>query len=301
MRYKILIALGLLAAAFGSRNAAVAQQTADTVYNPQVLYNSMPRTYEIVDIAVTGAPNYDSEMILNVAGIRVGDRVQIPGAEMSDAIKRLMRHGLFSQAQARLVKTAGNKAWIELALRPQPRISEVNYLGMKKGEREDLQEKLQLMKGNSISQNIVNRTKAIVKKYFADKGFGNAEVFVDLRDDLSHPNEVFVDISVDKHSKVKVHKIYIEGNEVLSDNQLQRTMKKTNENGKILNLFKQKKFVENDYHDDLNRIIEKYNEKGYRDAKIVADSVVPYNEKMVDVYIDVDEGRQYYIKDITWV
>ena len=104
-----------------------------------------------------------------------------------------------------------------------------------------------------------------------------------------------------KHSKVKVHKIYIDGNEVLSDNQLQRTMKKTNENGKILNLFKQKKFVENDYRDDLNRILEKYNEKGYRDAKIVADSVVPYNEKMVDVYIDIDEGRQYYIKDITWV
>ena len=91
----------------------------------------------------------------------------------------------------KLVKTVGDKAWIEIALRTQPRISQVNYLGMKKGEREDLQERLQLMKGNSISQNIVNRTKTIVQKYFADKGFGNAEVFVDLRDDLSNPNEVF--------------------------------------------------------------------------------------------------------------
>ena len=300
MRYKFLIVFGLLLAAFGSRETA-AQQTADTVYNPQVLYNSMPPTYEIVDIDVTGAPNYDSEMVLGVSGLKVGDKVTIPGGEITDAIKRLMRHGLFSQAQVKLVKTVGDKAWIEIALRTQPRISQVNYLGMKKGEREDLQERLQLMKGNSISQNIVNRTKTIVQKYFADKGFGNAEVFVDLRDDLSNPNEVFVDISVDKHSKVKVHKIYIDGNEVLSDNQLQRTMKKTNENGKILNLFKQKKFVENDYRDDLNRILEKYNEKGYRDAKIVADSVVPYNEKMVDVYIDIDEGRQYYIKDITWV
>ncbi len=300
MRYKFLIVFGLLLAAFGSRETA-AQQTADTVYNPQVLYNSMPPTYEIVDIDVTGAPNYDSEMVLGVSGLKVGDKVTIPGGEITDAIKRLMRHGLFSQAQVKLVKTVGDKAWIEIALRTQPRISQVNYLGMKKGEREDLQERLQLMKGNSISQNIVNRTKTIVQKYFADKGFGNAEVFVDLRDDLSNPNEVFVDISVDKHSKVKVHKIYIDGNEVLSDNQLQRTMKKTNENGKILNLFKQKKFVENDYRDDLNRILEKYNEKGYRDAKIVADSVVPYNEKMVDVYINIDEGRQYYIKDITWV
>ena len=187
MRYKFLIVFGLLLAAFGSRETA-AQQTADTVYNPQVLYNSMPPTYEIVDIDVTGAPNYDSEMVLGVSGLKVGDKVTIPGGEITDAIKRLMRHGLFSQAQVKLVKTVGDKAWIEIALRTQPRISQVNYLGMKKGEREDLQERLQLMKGNSISQNIVNRTKTIVQKYFADKGFGNAEVIVDLRDELSNPN-----------------------------------------------------------------------------------------------------------------
>ena len=172
---------------------------------------------------------------------------------------------------------------------------------MKKGEREDLQKMLQLMKGNQITQNIVNRIERITRKYFADKGFGNAKVAVTLHEDLSNRDQMIVDITVDKRSKVKVHKIYITGNKVLSSNQIQRAMKKTNEKNKLVNLFRQKKFVEQDYRDDLNRIIEKYNEKGYRDAVIVSDSVVPYNEKLVDVYINVDEGKKYYIKDINWV
>jgi outer membrane protein insertion porin family len=273
----------------------------DTVFNPTVVFSGMPRTYEIADIKVTGAPNYDDFLILGYTGLKVGDRVEIPGSDITNAVKRLMRQQLFAQARVKVVKTLGEKAWLEIELRTQPRISEVNYNGMKKGEREDLQERLQLMKGNQITQNIVNRVKIITEKYFSDKGFGNADVNVVLREDLSNQNEMIVDINVDKHDKVKVHKIYIEGNEVLSDNKLQRTMKKTNENGKLLNLFKQKKFVETDYHDDLNRIIQKYNEEGYRDAKIVSDSVAQYNEKLVDVYINVEEGKKYYIKDITWV
>ena len=115
----------------------------------------------------------------------------------------------------------------------------------------------------------MNRAKDLVKKYYSKKGFGNADVNVMLREDLSNKNEMIVDVNVDKNEKVKVHKIYIEGNQVLSDNALQRVMKKTNEKGKILNLFRQKKFVRNDYEDDLQRIIDKYNRKGYRDAKIL--------------------------------
>ncbi len=278
-----------------------AQAPRDTIYNPTVVYSSMPRSYEIAGIEISGAPHYDDDLILGYAGIRVGDRMTIPGDQISDVAKRLMRQTLFSQARIELVKTVGDKAWIRIVLRTSPRIAAVNYIGVKKGEIKDLQERLNLVKGNTITQNIVNRANLIVKKFYTDKGFGNATVKINLRDDLSNENEVFVDIDVDRHDKVKVHKIYIDGNEVLSDNALQRTMKKTNEKGKILNLFKQKKFVESDYQDDLNRILEKYNEKGYRDAKIVADSVVPYDEKNVDVYITVDEGKRYYIKDIQWV
>lgn len=285
----------------GAVTGASAQERVDTIYNPPVIFNGMPRTYEIADIKVTGAQNYEDFIILGYAGLKKGDRVEVPGAEITAAAKRLMRQGLFSQAQIKVEKIAGDKAWLEIALRTQPRISEVNYNGVKKGEKEDLQERLQLMKGNQITQNIVNRATGIVKKYYADKGFGNADVKIELREDLSHQNEMIVDINVNKHSKVKVHKIYIDGNEVLSDNAVKGAMKKTNEKGKLRNLFKQKKFVESDYQDDLNRIIQKYNEKGYRDAKILKDSVARYDEKSVDVFITVEEGKKYYISNIDWV
>ena len=304
MQHKLLSSLSLLLwaclIAFPSVTAE-AQTPNDTVYAPKVIFTGMPRTYEIAGIEVRGADNYDDFIIINYAGLKEGQRLEIPGEELTDAAKRLWRQGLFSKVQIEVEKTAGDKAWLVYNLRQQPRISSINYNGMKKSEREDLMEKLQLFKGNQITQNIVNRAQNIVKKYFADKGFGNADVKIVLREDLSAPNEMIVDINVDKHDKVKVHKIYIDGNEVLSDNALQRVMKKTNEKNKLINLFRQKKFVESDYQDDLNRIIEKYNEKGYRDAKILADSVVPYDDKTVDVYIDLEEGKKYYISDISWV
>lgn len=282
-----------------SQNTDVA--TVDTIYNPNVLFNGMPKTYEIADIKVTGAPNYDDFIVLGYTGLKVGDRVEIPGTDITNAVKRLMRQKLFAQARVKVLKTAGDKAWLELELRTQPRISAVNYNGVKKGERNDLKERLQLLPGNQITQNIVNRVKMITKQYYDEKGFGNADINVVLREDLSHPNEMIVDINVNKHDKIKVHKIYIDGNSVLSDNKLQRVMKKTNESGKILNLFRQKKFVRSDYDDDLNRILQKYNELGYRDAKIVSDSVVQYDDKKVDVYITVDEGKKYYLRNISWV
>ncbi len=298
MRYKILL---ILIAAFSVAGSLMAQAPADTVYQPQISYSGVPRTYEIAGIEVTGADNYDPNNIIGYTGLRVGQKIELPGNDATAAVKRLMRQQLFAQAQLKVDKIASDKVWLEIAIRTQPRISQVNYIGMKKGEREDLQERLQLVKGNPITPNIVNRATDIVNKYFAEKGFGNAKVTISQRPDLSEENHVIVDIIADKRDKVKVHKIYIDGNEVLTDNQLQRVMKKTNEKGKLINLFRQKKFVEQDYEDDLNRIIEKYNEKGYRDAKILADSVVPYDDKTVDVYISLEEGKKYYISDIKWV
>lgn len=303
MRHNILYILLSLSLTVGSVTGLRAQTpaAADTIYNPTVLFTGLPKTYEIADIVVNGADNYEDYIVIGYSGLKQGDLIEIPGSDISDASKRLWRQGLFSKVQISVDKVAGDKAWLSINLRQQPRISEINYIGIKKGEREDLQNALQLMKGNQITQNIVNRAEQIIKKYYSNKGFGNAIVKIDLVDDLSHPNEAIVNIRVKKNDKVKVHKIYIDGNEVLSDNAIQRTMKKTNEKGKLINLFRQKKFVESDYEDDLNRILQKYNEKGYRDAKILADSVVPYDDKSVDVYITLEEGKKYYINNITWV
>ena len=278
-----------------------AQLSTDTIINPTMIFSGMPKTYEIAGIRIVGADNYEEKNIIGYSGLKVGDRIPIPGSDINDAAKRLWKQGLFSNVKITVDKVAGNKAWLCFNLRQQPRIASINYIGVKKGEQKDLDDALQLHRGNQITQNIVNRAEQIIKKYYANKGFGNAQVKINLAEDLSAPNEVIVNINVNKNDKLKVHKIYIDGNEVLSDNQVQRAMKKTNEKGKLLNLFRQKKFVESDYEDDLERIIAKYNEKGYRDATILSDSVVPYDDKSVDVYISLDEGKKYYINDVSWV
>ena len=299
MRKKLLLLISLVIIA--TTASVNAQSVADTTYKPNVIFTGIPRTYQIADIKVEGADNYDEHVIIGYSGLRTGDWVDIPGSELTAAAKRLWRQALFSNVQMIIDKVAGDQAWITIKLRTQPRISAVNYYGIKKGEKDDLQERLQLHKGNQITQNIVDRAEAIIKQYYSEKGFGNAKVKINLREDLSAKNEMIVDIDINKNAKVKVHKIYIDGNEVMSDNKLQRVMKKTNEKNKLLNLFRQKKFVEQDYKDDLNRIINKYNEKGYRDAKIISDSVVAYDDKTVDVYITLEEGKKYYINEISWV
>ena len=293
----ITLLVAIICCALPSR----AQLASDTIVNPTVIFSGLPKTYEIAGIRIVGADNYEEKNIIGYSGLKIGDYVQIPGSDITDAAKRLWKQGLFSNVKITVDKVAGNKAWLCFNLRQQPRISSIVYTGVKKGEQKDLDDALQLHRGNQITQNIVNRAEQIIQKYYSNKGFGKAQVKIDLAEDLSAPNEVIVNINVKKHDKVKVHKIYIDGNEVLSDNQVQRAMKKTNEKGKLINLFKQKKFVESDYEDDLERIIAKYNEKGYRDATILSDSVVPFDDKTVDVYITLDEGKKYYLNNVSWV
>ena len=234
MRHKVFAIFSILCLCFVMGFQGAAQTPADTLHNPKVIFTGIPRTYEIAGISVKGADNYEDHTIIGYAGLKIGERIDIPGSELTAASKRLWRQGLFSQVRIVVDKTAGDKAWITIDLRTQPRISAIHYYGVKKSERDELQERLQLHKGNQITQNIVNRAEAIIKKYFAAKGFSNANVKITLREDLSAKNEMIVDINVNKNSKVKVHKIYIDGNEVMSDNAIQRTMKKTNEKGKLL-------------------------------------------------------------------
>ena len=273
----------------------------DTVYNPEIIYSPIPRTYEIAGISVSGISHVEDYVIIGYSGLSVGERIDIPGDAISNAVKRFWRQGLYSKVQISIEKMLGDKVWLNISLRQQPRMSELRFDGVKGGEKKDLQERLGMVPGQQLSPNIVARVKQIVENYYSAKGFKNAAVRIIQQPDLSKENLEIVTISVDRKNKVKVHKIYIDGNEVLSDAKVKRSMKKTNENGNILNLFKQKKFVETDFADDRRRIIDKYNELGYRDAKITHDSVARYNDDLVDIFLTLDEGRKYYISDISWV
>ena len=298
------VLLTLMAVALLMPVAVNAQETRtvnDTIYNPKIIFTGTPSKYEIAGIRVEGVENYDENIIIGYSGLAVGQRIDIPGEDIKTAAKRFWRQGLFSKVQIRVEKIYKDQAWLVFNLRQQPRVSQVNYNGMKSGEKKDIMERLNFQVGSQMTPNIADRIKIIVEKYYANKGFGQATCEIVQEPDLSKQNEVIVNINVDKHEKIKVHKIYIDGNEVLSDRKIKRTMKKTNEKKDILKIFSQKKFVQSDYEADKQLIIDKYNEKGYRDAVIVSDSVVPYDGKSVDVYLKVDEGKRYYISDITWV
>ncbi|MBR6508677.1 MAG: BamA/TamA family outer membrane protein [Paludibacteraceae bacterium] len=270
---------------------------------PEVEYTSGGRKiYEIAGITVTGADNYEDFVIIGFSGLAVGDKIEIPGPQITKSLKRFWRQGLFSDVKIKATKMEAGKVWLEIALTPRPRVSEVVYNGLKKSEKEDLEVKVGIAKGNQMTPNLRDRAKTVIKKFLADKGFHNAEVQVVEFPDRDKPGYVKVIINVDKKTKTKVAKIYITGNEALTHTQINRAMKKTNDNH-ITNLFRTKKFVTEEYEKDKDAVIAKYNEIGYRDAYIVADSVVPNPEDptRVDIYLTVSEGDKYYIRDITWV
>ena len=274
----------------------------DTIYNPNVVYTLMPKSYEIAGIKVSGLPaGSEDDYVIGYTSLSIGDKVEVPGTAITNAVKRLYRQGLYSSVQIKAEKIVGDKVWLEICLKTQPRLSSLEFRGAKGGEIKDLKERLNMPDGYQLTPNGVARAKQIVEKYYAAKGFKNAVVKVIQQPDLSKENQVILIFDVNRANKMKVHKIYVEGNEVLSDGAVKRAMKKTNENGNLLNLFKQKKFVEQDYADDLLRIIQKYNELGYRDARIVSDTVTSYSDNRVDVHIKVEEGPRYYISGINWV
>lgn len=276
---------------------------------PVISYSLTPKKYKIADIKVSGIKNYDDYVLIGFSGLSVGDEVSVPGDEITQAIKRFWKHGLFSDVKILATKIEDKQIWLEIQLKQRPRISEVHYSGIKKSEREDLEAKLGLKKGFQVTPNIMDRTKQVIQKFFDGKGFKNVDVEIEQRDDPANEGEVIVNINIDKNEKTKIHHITFEGNSALTARDLKKAMKKTNEKfsffndwkTSILEMFSTKKFTTEEYENDKANLIAKYNEHGYRDAVLISDSVWNYNEKKVDIHIKVDEGQKYYLKDIRFV
>ncbi|MDR1382168.1 MAG: outer membrane protein assembly factor BamA [Tannerella sp.] len=285
------------------------QDTVPEEEAPEILYTFIQKKYKIQNIKITGATNYEDYVLIGFSGLKVGDEVNVPGSEITDAVNRFWRQGLFSDVKILASKIEEDKVWLEIRLRPRPRISEISYNGVKKGERTDLEAKLNLRKGHQITPHIIDRAKTLIKKYFDDKGFKNIDVDIVEKPDPNKDGEVSVDINIDKNEKTKIQKIYFTGNSMLTDFQLRKAMKKTNERFSMmerfrnswLELFSTKKFTSVEYENDKTNLIDKYNEFGYRDAVILSDSVVPFNEKRVNIYLTIDEGQKYYLKDVRFV
>lgn len=299
------VTFGVFAQENGSDTAKVEKPT-DL---PVISYSLTPKKYKIADIKVTGVKNYDDFVLIGFSGLSVGDEISVPGDEVTAAVKAFWKHGLFSDVKILANKIEGDSIWLEYQLKQRPRISEVNYHGIKKGEREDLEAKLGLKKGFQITPNVLDRAKILIEKFFDGKGFKNVDVNIQQKDDIAHEGEVILDIYIDKNEKTKIHRIYFDGNNALTARQLKKAMKKTNEKfslfndwkTSILEMFSTKKFTTEEYENDKKNLISKYNEHGYRDAVLLADSVVNFDEKKVDIFLKVEEGEKYYLKDIRFV
>ena len=213
MHYRISFIFVTFICLFCFVTTGIAQEAnTDEDSKPVILYSGTPKQYEIADIKVEGVKNYEDYVLIGISGLSVGQTITVPGDEITGAIKRYWRHGLFSNVQITAEKIEGNKIWLKISLTQRPRISEVRYHGVKKSERTDLEGKLGMVKGMQITPNTVDRAKTLIKRYFDDKGFKNAEVIISQKDDPSSENQVLVDIDIDKKEKVKVHEIQIVGN-----------------------------------------------------------------------------------------
>ena len=279
----------------------------DKIVSPDISYAGTPRSCEIGGIAVEGVEGYEDYVLTGLSGLSVGQQIEVPGSEITEAVKRYWRNGLFSKVSITADSIVGRKVYLCIHLGMRPRISNINYIGIKKAEREDMEAKLGIMRGSQITPNMVDRAKILAKKYFDEKGYKNAEINITQRDDPEKQNQVILDVNIDKKDKMKVHSIIFDGNDKVKANKIKGTMftkgafGKIHEAGKLTNLFKSKKFTEERYREAKQAMIEKYNELGFRDATILEDSVSNFDDKHVDVYVKIDEGDKYYVRDITWV
>ena len=281
---------------------AIAQ---DKIVNPDISYAGTPRTCEIGGIAVEGVEGYEDYVLAGLSGLTVGQEIEVPGSQITEAVKRYWRNGLFSKVQITADSIVGNKIYLCIHLGMRPRIKNINYNGIKKAEREDMEAKLGMVKGMSLTRNIIDRAKILAKKYFDDKGYKNAEIDIIQHEDAS--GQVTLDVNIDKKDKMKVRQLVFEGNNKLKSSKIKGSLfgkgafGKIHEAGKFTNFFKAKKFTDERYKEAKQALIEKYNELGFRDATIIEDSVYPCDDKHVNILVKIDEGEKYFVRNITWV
>ncbi len=289
---------------------AQAQESSNgTRIKPVIDYAGTAQKCYIGGIAIDGAESNDDYVLIGISGLSVGQLISVPGDEITRAIKRYWKNQLFSNVRIEADSIVGDQIYLHIYLTERPKVSQINYSGVKKSEREDLEAKLGLLKGNQITPNMIDRAKLLASKYFDEKGFKNAEINVMQRTDPDKKDMVIVNIDIDKHEKVKIRHITIEGNECIPTNKIKggifskSLLGKTYEKDRAFaNFFKNKKYIPANFEEGKKTLIEKYNEYGYKDAYVVVDSVYPAaNPSEVNIYLKVEEGQKYYLRNVEWV
>ena len=263
-------------------------------------YNLIPGiNYEIAGITVTGAGSLDPNVVIMLTNLRVGDNIQFPDPKLADAIRTLWRQQLFEDITFKVVNKVGKKVYLDIQLVALPKLSKYYMTGLKKAWKDDIREELDLRAGKVVNENLKVMSRNKIKKYFYEKGYLNAAVEVLEKVDTTYNNAVILGFKIDPGARVKIGDIVFTGNEAVSEKVLRKAMKNTKIKGKAI--FKSSKLKKKEYREDLRAIVAKYNTLGYRDARVVSDTVYSISDELVQIDITVEEGKKYYFGDITFI
>ncbi len=300
---------------------------------------SAPKDYYLGGVTVSGVKYLDGNVLVMLSGLTVGEKIKVPGDNISRAIRKLWEQGLFEEVNVSVTRIVSDQIFLDIYLKERPRLSKFQFNGIKKSDADDIREKIRLVKGDYVTDNLIIKTKNIIYHFYHDKGFLNAEVDIVQRKDSAAANEVTLLINIDKNEKVKVYNITLHGNKQIGEELLTASFKKTKEKSVFnplndleeavaqstvaaaqtnftdvadilgkhatdnikIRLFKSSKFIEEDYEEDKNNLIAKYNSLGYRDARILRDSISKNEDNSISIDLWIEEGSKYYIRSITWV
>jgi len=304
----------------------------------EIDYNN-PKQYEIAGITVTGVKYLDNNALIMISGLSVGDKIDIPGQEITRAIQNLWKQGLFENVIITASDIRGDLIFLDIFLQERPRMSTFSFTGIKKSEADNLRDEIKLASGDVVTDNLIIRTTNTIKNYYTDKGFLDASVKIRQIPDTLRKNHVRLRIDILKNERVRIKSINIAGNEHFDDARIKKFLKETKEKGSFrpfdnleklifglvkntvtfrfedavnetrdylnenikLRIFKSSKFIKDNYKEDQVALISKYNSSGYRDAIILKDSVYRNEDNSVSIDIQLSEGDRYYFRDISWI
>lgn len=255
--------------------------------------------YIIGGLSVSGIRFLDTNALIGISGLKVGQTVTIPGDVVTTAVKKLWQQGLFSDVRISITKIVSDSVFLDIFLQERPRISSVKLNGLKKSDTEDLNKKINLPVGSQVTPYLINTARKIIKDHFVEKGFLNTQVDFVQKEDPEQPNNVILNINVDKKEKVKIADIVFVGNEYFDTKKLRRQLKDTKK--KNLNFFRASKFITDKYTEDKVKLTTFYNDNGFKDFTILSDSIYPVSENRIVLQIRVDEGDQYFLRNVDWV
>lgn len=277
-----------------------------------------PKTYEIGGITYEGAENFDTRVVQLVAGLQVGDRIKVPGDKVSAAIENLWKQGMFEDVQIRVSRIQGSIIFLKIILKERPRMEKFAFTGVRKGEADKLREEIKIANGEVVTENMLRTSVNKIKGYYIDKGYTRVEVNPTMEKDTN--GRVTITFNVNRGKVVKIDSLIFEGNEQMKTTKLQSKMEKTHDVHYFWKLmfwtkgfWKKSRYIESDFREDLDKVIAYYNEQGFRDARIVSDTIwdVPQDEMkggakkkskqdMLKVKVKVYEGQRFFFRNITF-